>query len=255
MVTADMTALEAKEQELQATQVEFSEAQAIANQEITELMATNPTYDLTFASKMADINKPVATLQTKIDRLQREFDKLNESNHLAETETMRSEVESTILEQIVGSVSVVGATGTVKIVDGKVVVQVNPVFSALDMDGIEAIIASQVDPVAFTEANLTSLALNVKDGVATLVPMGKKATTGTRGPKPKTMQFYAGGTWKTSAEFLKLVQDSGDSVAQSKSKQFGAAIKNGNGARDLAIETAARLNVESREKPTKAQAA
>ncbi len=256
MVTADMTALEAKKQELQGLNVELSESQTIANQEITELMATNPTYDLAFASKMADINKPIATLQAKIEKAKREFDKLNESNRLEETQAMRSEVESTIKEQLEGpslDISMVGATGTLKIVDGKAVVSLNPQFS-WDKDGIEAIITSQIDPVAFTEANLTSLAINFKDGVASLAPMGKARGPST-GTKARPREYFAGGQWISARDFLQMLVNSGDPVAVAQAKGYAYAIENGSGAYEKAVAASARLGVESREKPTKANAA
>lgn len=252
MVTAELTPLEAKEQELQATKVEFSEAQAIANQEITELLASNPTYDLNLGFKMAEISKPVATLQAKIDRLTKEFDKLNESNRLEATQSMRDEVTEVIKEQLADtqySVSMIGVTGTAKLVDGKWVVQLNPQFSALDLEGPATIIASQMDPKAFADASLTNMAIGVKDGVVSFTPLGK-TSTGTRkgGTKSKSKEFFAGGKWLSNKEFLKLILDSGDTYAQTHANAFNGAINSGSNVYVLAIETAERLGVEMRDK-------
>lgn len=265
MVNAELTTLEGKNQELEATKMELSEAQAIANQEITELMATNPTYDLVFASKMVEINSPVAIIESRIGRLTKEVNKLSETTRWETAKAIRQPVIDAI-KQIAESpisISMIGISGTVKIVDGSPVVVLNPSFSTPDMDNFQKMVASTIDPNAFTDASMVNLAVSVKnigtpDQTVYLNPMGMSSgSTGSRKghgagiARSKPREYFAGGKWLSSKDFLKLVLDSGDSVAVSRSKGFTSAITTGSGAYQLAMETAERLNVEGREKTAK----
>lgn len=250
MVTAEMTELEAKNQELQGLQVEFSEAQAIANQELTELTANSPAYDLNLVAKMVEINKPLAALQNKINKIQAEVYKLDDNARLENTTSMRSAVEEVIKEQLSGltlSAVLNSASGTMKLVDNKLVVQINPVFTGLDMEGIETIVASQGDPVAFKQASLTNLAISFKDGEATLTPLGKEKTRASFTKSP-VQEFFAGGNWITNREFLQMLINSNDVDAVAHPNKYAAAVKVGTDAYKMAVDASDRLGVERRNK-------
>lgn len=261
MTTAEMTALEAKNQELTAAKYELTEAQEIANQQISELMATNPAYDLVFAGKMADINSPIAVIESRVARITREFDKLSESTRWETSKAIRQpviDVLKTISESPI-SVTMTGMTGTVKIIDGEPVVVLNPTFKSPDMSELQEMVAKTIDPSAFVDSSLVNLSVSVKnigtpDQSIYLNPMGMKSgepkSKGSRVgiTRSKPREYFAGGSWLNAKDFLKLVLDSGDTVATNRQKGFEGAINTGSGAYNLAVETAQRLNVESRER-------
>lgn len=257
----EVSAIEAKKVELEAAKTELATATEVANTAISDLMATNPAYDLTFAAHMAEINSPVAVITSRIERLTREYNKLNESTRWETSKAIRQPVLDLIKEFIVEplTVSMTGMTGTIKIVDGEAVVVLNPTFKAPDMTMYQNDVAAMIDVDAFVESELTNLSVSVKDiGLDTqtiyLNPMGMKAgSTGQKGKgagitRSKPREYFAGGSWKSAKEFLTLVLNSGDAEAQKRIKGFQGAIDTGSGAYKLAVETAERLNVESREK-------
>lgn len=257
----EVSAIEAKKVELDNAKSELANATETANTAISDLMATNPAYDLTFAARMAEINSPVAVITSRIERLTREFNNLNESTRWETSTAIRQPVLDLIKEFIVEplTVSMIGMTGTIKIVDGEAVVVLNPTFKAPDMTTYQNDVSAMIDVDAFVESELTNLSVSVKDiGLDSqtiyLNPMGMKA--GSQGQKgkgagitrSKPREYNAGGKWVSAKEFLTMILNSGDSVAVSREKGFRGAIDTGSGAYKLAVETAERLNVESREK-------
>lgn len=258
----ETSTLESKKTELEAAKAELVEATNIANAALADLMSTNPGYDMVVREKMIEIGIPADNITKRVNRLQAEFNKLNESTRWETSKAIRQPVLDLIKEVVENeklTVSMTGLTGTVKIIDGQAVVVLNPTFKAPDMTTWQNDVAEMIDVDAFVDSELTNLSVSVKDiGLDSqtiyLNPMGMKAgTSGQKGKgagitRSKPREYFAGGKWVSAKEFLTMILNSGDSVAVSREKGFRGAIDTGSGAYKLAVETADRLKVESREK-------
>lgn len=253
-MTTELSPIDAKKQELDGLKLELSEAQAIANQELSELMASNPTYDLTLAAKMGEINKPIAAIQTKLDKVNAEFKKISGPILWEMSEPVREPVLTILKDTFVSSpvtFTLASISGSIKIVDGKAVVSLNATAAPLDMTNFEATVASSIDVSAYQDANMVDLEVSVADiatsePLVTLSPAKKATKTGIVRSKPR--EYFAGGKWVSAKDFLAMLIQNGDPVAAQQSKSFNYAVQTGSGAFDKAVTSAKRLGVESREK-------
>lgn len=251
------------ESEIAESKAEHAKLQSEAQALVTTIMAdiaNRPNW--TEEIKAAAV--PATNIQARIERLEKELVNLKAASRWESSQAIRQPVLDTIKTLLIDNpptVSLESVSGSITIEDGKAVVTLRPKFSDLDVESLGALVASEINVKAFTAAELTSLDIRVSDiggeNKIAITPKGEglRSSGGSgapRGPRAKSREYMVNGNWVDARALLQFAVDSKDEEAMKRIKGFMSAINSGNGAFDLAVSTAERLKIESREKAPKA---
>lgn len=253
-MATEVRTMEAVQKELDASIKELAKLQSEAQAKVTEIMADIPNRpDWTEQIKLAAI--PATNMQDRIDRLTKELAKLKSASRWESSQAIRQPVIDmfkTILIDNPPSVRLASVRGTIDIKDGKAVVTLKPVFSTFDIEGLQQLIASEVDVKAFSAAELTSMDIAITDigtdNKINLVPRGEGLKPASSGiTRSKSQEYEVNGKWYPVKDYLKYLLDSGDPEAAKRSKFYLNASTTGSGAAPEAAKRAAELGHNHRD--------
>lgn len=261
MTTDTKVNIEALSEAVTKAEAALAEASAAAGIRTAEIIATIPATETRYFNELTAAAAPVTAASNRLEAVKAALEAGRANDRWESSIEVRQPILDQMRDMFITNKVVApmtGISGTLKVVDGKAVYTLNPVFGKVEIstDDLEAITdVEKLVALGLDSIDINVTALTAENPVMSLTPTGAKsaqkapakaksgqAEGSTETTRKGTKVFTWNGTEYGSKDFLEAVEASGHQVVADNAQSFQTALHGSkNGMSNLAESVAPKV--------------